>query len=224
VVDALTGAGCAVYACDHLGHGRSDGDRSLIRSFDHLADDFDRVAGVAHHQHPDVPIATIGHSMGGLVAVRHAERYPDRIDALVLSGPVLGDWVAAKAMLDAPEIPDAPLDPSTLSRDEDVGIAYAADPLVYRGPFRRETLESFVAALEAASADRDRITMPVLYLHGEEDALVPMGPSRAEIELFPSDDVTIRVYPGARHEVFNETNRDEVLADVIAFLRRVAST
>ena len=61
---------------------------------------------------------------------------------------------------------------------------------------------------------------PVLWIHGEEDALVPLAGTRETIELIRGDRFEEKVYPGARHEVFNETNRDEVIGDVIAFIER----
>ena len=62
----------------------------------------------------------------------------------------------------------------------------------------------------------------MLWVHGEDDQLVPLDATRPVIEQLQGSDLTTRIYPGARHEVFNETHRDEVLADVSAFLDRVA--
>ena len=60
---------------------------------------------------------------------------------------------------------------------------------------------------------------PVLWLHGQEDQLVPIEGSRGGWERIAGPDSSSRSYPGARHEIFNETNRDEVLRDAIAFIR-----
>ena len=68
--------------------------------------------------------------------------------------------------------------------------------------------------------DADKVTGPVLWLHGEEDQLVPMAGSRrgspAAQRQRDREDL-----PGARHEIFNELNKDEVLADTTAFLAKV---
>ena len=77
------------------------------------------------------------------------------------------------------------------------------------------------AALAAINEHGSLGALPTLYLHGEDDRLVPPGDTRAGIEAVRGDDLTELIYPGARHEVFNETNRDEVLADVTAFIDRV---
>jgi alpha-beta hydrolase superfamily lysophospholipase len=222
VAAALNDIGAAVYACDHLGHGRSDGERARIGDFDHLVLDLHRLSGIAREAHPELPLLLVGHSMGGLLAVRYAQRYGEELAGLALSGAAIGDWGAARALLDAPEIPDAPIDPETLSRDPEVGRAYAADPLVHHGPFQRVTLESLLSALGRAAAEAERIGMPLLYLHGDADALVPVAASLEAVEAFPTRDRTVRVYPGARHEVFNETNRDEVIAELGAFVDHIA--
>ena len=62
----------------------------------------------------------------------------------------------------------------------------------------------------------------MLWMHGEDDQLVPLDSTRPVIEKLAGSDVTTRIEPGARHEVLNETNRDEFLDDVAAFVDRVA--
>ena len=119
------------------------------------------------------------------------------------------------------EIPDIPLDPEILSRDPAVGEAYAADPLVWHGPFKRPTVQGFADTIGAITADGALGDLPLLWVHGEDDQLVPMEGTRAGIELLGGDEFEQHTYPGARHEVFNETNGDEVIADVIDFIERV---
>jgi alpha-beta hydrolase superfamily lysophospholipase len=159
--------------------------------------------------------------MGGLVSARYAQRYGDGLAALVLSGPVVGDFATAAALLDLPEIPDVPLDSTTLSRDPAVGEAYEADPLVWHGPFKRPMLEAWQRALAAIDAGPDLGELPLLWVHGADDRLVPVEGCRSGIAHLGRGRHEERIYPGAQHEVFNETNADEVLADVTAFLGRV---
>ncbi len=221
VAEALVARGALVIAPDHLGHGHSEGDRALIHDLDDLADDLHAVLRVERREHPDLPVAVLGHSLGGLVAVRLVQRTDEDLAGLALSSPVLGDWAAARTLLEAEEIPDAPIDPATLSREPSVGAAYAEDPLVYRGPFKRPTLQAIVTALEAASQEADRVTLPVLHLHGGDDALVPPEPSLLAAQQLGSSDLDVRVLDGARHEVLNETDRDRTIAAVADFLDRV---
>ncbi|MEU1709282.1 lysophospholipase [Streptomyces sp. NPDC005706] len=221
LADALTGDGAAVYGPDHVGHGRSTGERVVIEDFEDVVTDVHRVAGLARAAHPGLPLVMVGHSMGGLIAARYAQRYGSELSALVLSGPVIGAWELPGRLLALDEIPDTPISPAALSRDPAVGAAYAADPLVWHGPMKRPTLEAFVRTLDAVDEGGDVGALPVLWLHGDDDRLVPLPGSRVGVERLSGGRLTERTFAGARHEVFNETNRAEVLAELIRFLDRV---
>jgi alpha-beta hydrolase superfamily lysophospholipase len=165
-------------------------------------------------------LALIGHSMGGIVATLYAQRHQG-IDALVLSGPVLGGNPGFEALLRTNPIPEVPIDPAALSRDPAVGQAYAEDPLVWHGAFKRQTLEAMFHAIDRIAGGPSLGTLPTLWIHGELDALAPVELTWPAIERIRGEHLEARIYPGAQHEVFNEINRDEVLADVTAFLERV---
>jgi alpha-beta hydrolase superfamily lysophospholipase len=220
VADVLVRHGAAVYGPDHAGHGKSAGERVLVADFDDIVADLHAVEEQARAAYPGLPVVLIGHSMGGMIAARYAQRHGAGLTALVMSAPVLGPWVAIKALLELEEIPDIPIDVRTLSRDPEVGKIYDADPLVWHGPFKRTTVEAFDRAL-AAIADGGRLgALPTLWLHGTGDQLVPLADTRIGVERIRGDDFTEVIYPDARHEIFNEINKDEVFAAVTAFIDR----
>ncbi|ANJ10554.1 alpha/beta hydrolase [Streptomyces parvulus] len=218
VAGVLAGHGAAVYGADHAGHGRSEGERVLVEDFEDVVTDVHAVAALARTAHPGLPLVVVGHSMGGLIAARYAQRHPGEPAALVLSGPVIGDWELPRRLLALPEIPDTPISPASLSRDPAVGAAYAADPLVWHGPMKRPTLEAFVRTLERVAEEGDVGPLPLLWVHGDDDRLVPLPGSRPGVEALSGGRLTERIYAGARHELFNETNRAEVFADLTRFL------
>ena len=222
VAAALAADGAAVYAEDHIGHGRSDGARALITDFGHVVDDLTTLVGLAEGDHPGLPVVMLGHSMGGLLSSRFAQRHPGRLAGLILCGAVVGDWTWAREVLEEPEMPPAPDEWSGMSRDPQTVHDYSTDPLVYRGAYQRPLLEAEVIALDGFMADVEKVTIPVLFLHGDEDPYVPYETSLAAAKAFPTYDLTVRVYPGARHEVLNETNKEEVIAEVADFCMRVA--
>lgn len=222
VAASLTAGGAVVYAEDHLGHGRSDGERALITDFDHVVEDLHRLSDLARNDHPELPLVLVGHSMGGLLSARFAERWPDEVAGVAFCGAVIGDWRWAREVLEHPELPHVPFDPAALSRDPSVGAAYAADPLVYHGQYKRGLLEAEVAALDLFERDIGSLRMPVLFLHGTDDPFVPYPRSLRAVRDMPTDDATVHVYPGARHEVLNETNRDEVIGHLTEWVERIA--
>jgi alpha-beta hydrolase superfamily lysophospholipase len=225
VASALSERGAVVWGHDHLGHGRSEGDRVLVTDFEVLVDDLHRVVTEARQANTGLPIVMVTHSMGGMIGLRYVERHPGELAGLVASGPILGAPALMGQLLALDRIPDVPIDPAVLSRDEAVGRAYADDPLVWHGPFKRPTVVALTVFLLAIALDARLITTPVLWLHGAEDQLVLVEETRRGIEALRAAgaDIEERIYPGARHEVFNETNRDEVLADTAAFVERVSS-
>ncbi|WP_028659822.1 alpha/beta hydrolase [Nocardioides insulae] len=220
VADRLVADGAVVHAVDHAGHGESAGERVLIPDFEPVVDDFRLLEEHARAADPGLPVVLVGHSMGGMIAARYAQRFGSGLAAVVLSGPVLGKWAAASALLEAEEIPDAPIDPATLSRDPAVGAAYVADPLVWHGSFKRPTVAGMAAMLETIDSAGRVDTCPVLWLHGEEDPLVPYDGSAAGWATYAGAGAESKSYPGARHEIFNETNREDVLVDLLDFVHR----
>lgn len=223
LADALVAGGSIVYGQDHIGHGLSDGEQALIVDFDHVVDDLRSLVDIAVGEHPGLPVVMIGHSMGGLLAARFAQRYPDQLAGLAFLGAVLGDWTWARSVLAQPELPQGATDFSGMSRDPAAVATYADDPLIYRGPYKRPLLEAEVVALEGFQADVNLLTMPVLFCHGTEDPFVDCHTSLTAVESMPSRDKTIRLYEGARHELVNEINREDVITDIVDFVNRVAS-
>ena len=223
VANALTRAGSIVYGEDHIGHGQSDGERALIIDFEHVVDDLQSLVDIAASEHPGLPVVMIGHSMGGLLCARFAERHPEQLAGIVLLGAVIGDWHWARDVLEQPELPPGATDFSGMSRDGAAVEAYATDPLIYRGAYKRALLEAEIVALDRFQADLGALTMPVLFCHGTEDPFVDYRTSLAAVESMPSEDKTIRLYDGARHELVNETIRNEVIAEIADFVDRVTT-
>lgn len=222
VAEALSAVGSAVYAEDHLGHGQSEGERALITDFEHVVDDLTTLTEIARQDFAGLPVVMFGHSMGGLLASRYAMRHPGELAGLILAGAVIGDWHWARNVLEQPEMPDPPADWDGMSRDPEMVARYASDPLVYRDRYKRALLEAEVIALDRFNEETDRITIPVLFLHGCADPFVAYQTSLEAARRFPTDDLTVRLYEGARHELVNETNSDEVIAEIVGFTARVA--
>jgi alpha-beta hydrolase superfamily lysophospholipase len=222
VAEQLSGARAIVCAPDHVGHGRSPGERVLIDDPERIVSDLDVVRREISGQHPDLPVVLIGHSLGGMFAVRYAQHHQEHLAAVVLSAPVLGTWHALD-LLDCDEIPDTPIDPDTLSRDPQVGRDYVQDPLVWHGPFKRETLLSIDRCLQAIN-EGTTLGVPTLWLHGEDDELVPEADTRTGIDRVRGFEFHEHIYAGARHELFNEIDKREVLGDVLTFVGRELNT
>ncbi|MCB0858843.1 MAG: lysophospholipase [Solirubrobacterales bacterium] len=220
LAERLEQDGAAVYAPDHWGHGYSGGDRALIDDPDALLEDFSRVYEIAVAEHPDLPVLLIGHSMGGLLATLFLQEAGRPVDAVVLSSPLLGGNPGLEALLELEEIPEIPIDPSVISRDELAQDAYLNDELVYHGPFQRLTLEGLVDVVSRAQEGGGFGDQPLLWIHGTGDMLVPFDLTRDAVENLAGPGTEKKTYADARHELFHETNKDEVYKDVFDFIHR----
>lgn len=220
LAERLEQRGAVVYAPDHWGHGYSGGERALVEEADVLLGDFTRVYDLARAEQPDLPLLLIGHSMGGLLATLFLQEADRPVDVVVLSSPLLGGNPGLEALLELDEIPAIPIDPSVISRDEIAQDAYLNDELVYHGPFRRETLEGLVTTVARAKEGPGFGELPVLWIHGTGDMLVPFDLTREVVESLAGPNTEMKSYEEARHELFHETNRDEVYEDLFEFIDR----
>jgi acylglycerol lipase len=210
---AFADAGFTTWALDHAGHGQSEGERGSIGSIPSAVADLDAFVDLAAE---GLPTFLVGHSMGGLIAAAYAEDHQDRLAGLVLSGPALAVNEALAALADMDEIPEMPLGP-LVSRDPTVVAAYENDPLNYLGPIPRSMLTAF-ADVEKVRARLGEITVPVLVMHGGDDALVPPLASEDVAALVASTDMTLDIRPGLYHEIFNEPEQAEVIATVLDWI------
>lgn len=235
LAEALVSAGYSVWIDDHRGHGDTGleqhggdhrrlgrlgpgGHRATVESVRAFGE-------LARAANPGAPFILFGHSWGSILAQQLLNMQPSAYDAVVLSGSALrtlrdmngGDLNARhRALGDA--------NYEWLSRDPAVVAAAAADPLM----FTASALKSFGIAdairllgLPAKGIAEQR-DVPILIQVGSDDTL---GGERSVAKLAAAyatrsgfSDVTAIVYPDARHEIYNEVNRQEVIADLIGWL------
>lgn len=211
LVDYFVPRGWAVCVPDHRGHGRSDGARAQVDSFSDYVDDFKTFLDIMLKQYPGKKVFLVGHSMGSAIAVLFASRFQDHLAGLVTSG-------GGMSRPDEPPPPPAPsgrpLDTEFLSRDPEVIKAYVNDPLVYRGPI---PVNSGISGMRSAvSAAAPQVKLPALIMAGNAVADGPR--SRVLFDFLASEDKTLKLYDGLRHEIFNEPEHPQVLADLSAWL------
>lgn len=226
VVDALLPDGWAVYGVDHRGHGLSGGRRAHVEDYDDFLADFDAFRRVVVASHPDVPVFVLGHSMGGQIALAYALDHQAELSGLVLSAPALASDAVPKAALPAfrllgtllPTLRPAGIDTTKISKDPAVVAAYHADPLVYHGKptlgLSLKLIGQFAVLPERARA----LALPLLLQHGGRDALTDPAGSRLLESTNGSPDQTVRWYPDLWHEIYNEPQRAQPLADLREWL------
>lgn len=213
----LNERGYVVEALDLRGHGRSSGERVTVHSFAEFWDDLDAFLARVRERNPAVPLFLLGHSMGGGVVTSYVLARNPRLDGLLLSGAAMLGQRPAPSTATPPRAP-APLPASAISRDPAVVAAYENDPLVYRGAPNPRAGEASRQAYELVQSSMETITLPLLIMHGTDDLLVPFHGSEVLFERASSNDKTLKLYPGLYHEILNEPERLDVLADIAAWL------
>lgn len=241
LAQTLTTTGFLVHGHDSRGHGATiapgaepgvigaDGWRRTI-------EDLDVLTGRAHEEFPGLPLALFGHSMGSFATQQFLLDHSDRIDAVALSGTGAVDLLEPALDLDAGlELSafNAPFEPGRtgyewLSRDETQVDLYVADPLCgfgYDVEGLKAVFEGARAAADPARAAGIRADLPIYIIVGDADPVNgQLALVHALVDRYRTagvTDIELHTYPDARHEVLNETNRDEVEADLLTWLDRV---
>jgi alpha-beta hydrolase superfamily lysophospholipase len=233
LAQVLVAHGYSVYADDHRGHGQTGleqyaGDRSKLGRLGPgglraAIEDVRRLTAIARSENPGLPLAILGHSWGSLMLQTILNQHADDYDAAILTGTAYrcpGSMNAGQLNARHKHLGTTGFE--WLSRDPAVSQAFLDDPLT----FYADTLKLFGLVdglrLFGVPTKRIRKDLPLLIAIGSEDSLGGEKSVRTLAEKYLSrsklTDVEVIVYEGARHEIFNETNREEVFADVIAWL------
>ncbi len=215
--------GYAVYALDHIGHGRSNGARIYVERFTDFIDTLSAFREMIHPLQNGKPLFLVGHSLGGLIGALYLTDRQDGLTGAVLSGPAVkvADNIPRVAIFMgkilaaiAPRLRWIALDATGVSRDPAVVSAYETDPLVYRGKMTMRLGSEMIQAMRRIGVEASRIKLPLLILQGSEDRLVDPSGARMLHDRVSSTDKRIILYPRLYHEVFNEPEHDRVLRDV----------
>ena len=220
-------AGIATYALDFPGHGRSDGKRGHIRDFQEYTDALGALLSLAREAHPDIPFVLFGHSMGGLIAADFLLQHQSEFVAAVLTGAAIQspqqpssivifiNRVIASVM---PRLGVLRLDASGISRDPQVISDYENDPLVYRGKATAGLVTALFSAMKRVVENATSIRLPMLIMHGSVDSLTAVEGSKLLHDSISSEDKKIVIYDGLYHEILNEPERKNVMADILEWL------
>lgn len=211
VVDFFHPRGFAIYALDHRGHGRSDGERVQVAHYTDYLTDLKTFFDIVRSEQAAKPIYLVGHSMGAAISTAYTSIHQDDLSGLVLSG---GGIATDKT----PPRPAGLSLHETLSRDPAVVDAYVNDPLVFHGspPTGRDS--AMAQMREELPEMAARIRIPLLVMAGYASPLGDGPRSEALFEVVASEDKTLKLYPELMHEIFNEPEHREVLGDMAAWL------
>lgn len=218
-------AGLAVTALDLRGRGRSEGERFYVESIEDYVADLALAIALAKSHDPGLPVYLLGHSAGGVTACSFALDHQDEIAGLICESFAFHVYApnfaltAVKGLSHiAPHLHVLELRNEDFSRDPLWVEQLNDDPLTLHESQPVQTVAAFARADERLTREFERITLPVLILHGTADKATRPDGSQMFFEKTGSADRTLKLYDGHFHDLLNDYGREQVMDDIIAWI------
>lgn len=221
VADQLVAAGLAVYSVDLRGRGQSDGERFFVERFDDYESDVAAAVTLAKMREPGLPVFLLGHSAGGVVSCLYTLDHQSELAGLIcesfafeLPAPDFALAVFKGLAHVAPHAHVLPLKNADFSRDPQAIQVMNNDPLIAHETQPTQTLAAMVRADERLKKSFPQMTLPLLILHGTGDKAAKSSGSEHFFSQAGSRDKTLKLYVGAYHDLLNDTDKEQVIADI----------
>jgi lysophospholipase len=228
----LAGRGHVVCLFDARGHGRSGGQRGYVREYGDYVADYAAFIRRVRARHGPRPLVAMGHSNGGLIALRAVQAGLEGARGLVLTGPLLGLRAARKAVPDAvarvlsallPRLPvPNGIRSEDLTHDPVLREAHRRDRRVHGVATARWYWEMTLAG-RAALADAQRVTLPLLIVQGADDPLVDPAIVAQFHGRAGTAEKRLVLRTGELHEVLNETERRQTFDTIAEWIERITT-
>ena len=231
IVEHLIPRGYAIYTFDLRGHGRSDGQRGHINSWEEIRTDLKAFLQLVETKLPNRPQFILGHSMGGVVVLDYVMRfcvYQSPLLGVITLAPAVGKLGISPFKLTIGKILSRTLPRFTLStglkldtgaRDEKVLAAYAEDKLRHtRGSARLST--EFIDVVDWIYAHIEDLQIPLLIIQGGADTVTLPEGSRQFFQKVSFPDKELLEYPEAYHEIQDDLGYEQVMADLESWLEK----
>jgi alpha-beta hydrolase superfamily lysophospholipase len=228
VVNHFTPLGYAVYGLDHIGHGKSEGEREVIKRFDDFTEPLMSYIQILTARHPGKPVFIYGHSLGALITLFYLLDHQTDFKGAVISAPLVKIPENISPMtitlckvlsIIAPKAGLLGLDTSGLSHDQEVVKAYNNDPLVFHGKITASISAGMLRAMIRVNEEAGKILLPVFILQGSADRIVDPSGAQLLFDKIGSKDKTIKIYNGLFHEVHNEPERLTMFTDLEMWIK-----
>ncbi len=228
VADFFNEHNISIYTMDLRGHGKSEGKRGHMPSYENMMSDVSLLIETARAENPNIPIFLYGHSMGGNLSLNYAIRKGDEINGVIATSPYLKlafeppAWKIKMAKLVRNIFPSLPqstgLDVNYLSKDKTTIEQYKNDPLVHD-----KITPSFFVEIENAGhfalQNAANIKVPALLIHGSDDKITDAFATETFAAHNPNK-CTFKLYQGGYHELHNDIEKNDLLDKIFKFLSK----
>ena len=231
----LNRAGFSVYADDHRGHGQTGLEQIAKKQIKKLGSlgiggmdaTFNQVrefSKLIKSENPGKPIILLGHSWGSFIAQKIINKNSELYDAVILSGSALtmpGYLATGDFNKVWKKIPGS-TGYEWLSRDVEIQKKFVADPLTFLAAAMQVLGITNSLKLFGEPSKNVRSDLPILVQVGEADPIGGEYSNKALVEAYRKNagtkDIELIVYHDARHEIYNELNKDEIIQDLIDWI------
>lgn len=229
VIENFNKSGFNVLAFDFRGHGKSAGIRGYVDEFSQYISDLHAVVQYVQNKHGIDKVFVVAHSMGGLVATYYAHQFAQNLYGLILSSPLYAvkvqvpKWKELLSLLTSKYIPKFSMPnemgSENLTHDKSYLADYDKDELILHLVRARWYTEIKTACLEGQKIVAD-VKIPLLMQLSNDDKIVDYEVSLRCFEKNASTDKSLIIYDGFYHEIYNETDRQRPINDVLEWLAK----
>lgn len=234
LMERLAAEGYGVYALDHRGHGHSEAERGHLDRFGIFLEDLDFFVDYVQGLHPTLPLYMIGHSMGGLINFNYGLIHPEKVKGQIFTGAVLTKpggtkyvptcvfWLGSRVLKKYKIRPNMKGKLTRKPGEQKISQkkGSAGDPLILRYGTLRFFYEFACCGVNFARKNAEIYGLPCLFLHGTADKLVPYQKIERIVERLASQDKTLKLYEGFYHDLIHDPEGEEVVADILNWLKQ----
>ncbi len=227
----FAGKGFVVHAIDYRGHGKSDGRRGHINQFNDFLNDIDVLVKESNKLYPDLPQFIYGQSLGGNIVTNYIFKRDNNFKGAVISSPWYKlSFDPSALMLFFARImkkvypkftQNTNLDVKAFTHDKKIIDAFIADPLIH-GKMSTKMFYEIYCAGHWVMENADKISLPVLIQHGNDDKITSYKASKEFVEKAKiiNKDITYKEWDGMYHELHNELEKDKVFEFVADWIMK----
>ncbi|ABQ43485.1 monoglyceride lipase [Tanapox virus] len=229
LANELTKINISVFSHDHVGHGKSQGKRLSVTSFNVYIQDVIQHVNIFKKSYPNVPMYILGHSMGSAIAILISVKYPNIFDGIILLSPMI-NFLENLSFCDIlktylynifyPSKIIYKINVNMLSNNIKENASYNLDPYICSNKMSAAFCYQVMCLTSSAKKKINNVKIPIIVLHGINDVICDVKWSKYIIKSVGSYDRTIKLYKGANHDLHREVEdiRDTVFSDIKVWL------
>ena len=223
--EQFAASGLAAYALDLRGRGKSEGERFYVENFEDYLGDVDKLVGIARSENPGIPVYVLGHSAGGVIATSYVFEHQSEIAGLICESfaydvglPDAVSFILKGLSHLTPHLHVYALKNEIFSRDPKAVAVMDNDPLIANESQPAETAAEMLKAADRLTGNFPKLTVPVFIIHGTADKATRPAGSQHFYDAAGSTDKTLKLYEGHFHDLLADIGKEEVMADILAWI------